>query len=280
MLNIAVNDQVVYFPRRTFDMWNARYFIVPMWPNGWMDSFRGYASLLLDSETIYPPKEDFQGPDGQDRAREWSERRDFRILRNRREHPRAWVVHQARTIESTYGLDAGAERQRAMKEITYEDDPIWSDKSRQVFDWRRVVWIENGQQTELAGYFPGQAPHSSEAVTVSYPSPRRVELDVTLKSPGMVVLADIYYPGWDLTIDGAPAPIYQANRAMRGAAVREGRHHLVYSYESPRSFRVGRVVTALGLAAMIAFGIFCRFRPVELSLAETGGTSTSEIDHE
>ena len=102
---------------------------------------------------------------------------------------------------------------------------------------------------------------------MSYPSPQRVELDVELKSVGMVVLADIDYPGWELTIDGVPAPIYPVNRAMRGAAVKEGPHHLVYTY-SPRSFRVGLIVSAVGLAAMLVFAFACYLRPVEWAIGE------------
>ena len=279
ILNVAVGDQVVYFPRRSFDMWNARYFVVPMLPNGWLDSFRGYASLLLDSDTVYPPARDFQGPEGPDKAKEWAEKSDFRILRNRRAHPRAWVVHEARVVKPAPDLEAGAERQKAMQEITYENDPLWSDESRQAFDPHRVAWIESDQQSGLVGSFSGKPVLASEAVKVSYPSSQRVELDVDLKSPGMVILADIYYPGWELTIDGVPAPIYQVNRAMRGAAVRGGPHHLVYTY-SPRSFRIGLIVTAVGLAAMMAFAVVCCLRPVERAIADQGEQETSEAGHE
>lgn len=279
LLNIAVGDQIVYFPRRTFDMWNARYFVVPMWPNGWTDSFRGFASLLLDSERIYPPKDEFQGPGGEEKNREWTEKKDLLILRNRRPHPRAWVAHQVRYIQSPEGLDAGAERQRAMKEITYDNDPLWTDASRQAFDAHRYVWIETRDRPALLSAFSHQSSPSSETVKVTYPSPQRVELDVKLESPGMVVLADIFYPGWELTIDGVPAPIYRANRAMRGAAVMSGPHHLVYTY-NPRSYRLGLIATAFGLAAMLTFAAFCSFRPVEPAIGELDKPEPSETDHE
>jgi hypothetical protein len=279
VLNVPLGDPIVYFPRRSFDMWNVRYFVVPMWPNGWNDAFRGFAAMLLDSNRIYPLKREMQGPQGAEKEKEWYEKRDFQILRNRRTHPRAWVVHQARIIEPAYGLEAGTERQRAMQEITYEDDPLWSDVTRQAFDPHSVVWIDRDQRTELMGYFSGKPPLSSESVKVTYPSPQSVELDVDLKSSGMVVLADIYYPGWELTIDGVPAPVYPVNRAMRGAAVRAGPHHLVYTY-SPRSFRVGLIVTAVGLAAMMVFALACYLRPVEPAIGEQDEPDSSENGHE
>ena len=80
------------------------------------------------------------------------------------------------------------------------------------------------------------------------------------------MLADVYYPGWKLTIDGEPAPIYRVNGLMRGAVVPAGNHRLVYTYP-PRSFTVGLVVSAAGLAALLALGIVCRLRPVDSMLA-------------
>ena len=49
------------------------------------------------------------------------------------------------------------------------------------------------------------------------------ELVATLERPGLVILADAYYPGWTLTVDGQLAPIYRTNRLMRGAAVKARR---------------------------------------------------------
>jgi uncharacterized membrane protein YfhO len=65
-----------------------------------------------------------------------------------------------------------------------------------------------------------------------------------------VVLADVYYPGWKLTIDGKPAPILRINRLMRGALVSAGRHTLVYTYE-PISFTAGLAGSALGVIALL-----------------------------
>ena len=39
-LGTEVGTQVVYFPRRAFDMWNTRYFVVPAYANGWRDEMR------------------------------------------------------------------------------------------------------------------------------------------------------------------------------------------------------------------------------------------------
>ena len=125
-----------------------------------------------------------------------------------------------------------------------------------------LAWIDINKRTELGPFLSGRPPGPTESVKVTYPSPDRAELEASLESPGLVILADVYYPGWELTIDGKPAPIYAVNGLMRGAAVPAGTHRLVYSY-APRSFLVGRVGSILGLGVLALFGIACALRPVD-----------------
>jgi uncharacterized membrane protein YfhO len=101
---------------------------------------------------------------------------------------------------------------------------------------------------------------------VAYPSPQQATLEVTLDSPGLVILADVYYPGWKLAIDGKPAPIFRVNGLMRGAAVAAGPHRLVYTY-SPDSFQIGRIVSIAGLAALVILGLACARWPIDPVLA-------------
>jgi uncharacterized membrane protein YfhO len=110
-----------------------------------------------------------------------------------------------------------------------------------------------------------------EPVTVTINGPRRVELDASLAKPGLVILADIFYPGWKLTIDDKPAPIYRANRMMRAAAVEAGDHHLVYTYE-PRSFYAGSIVSIAALAGLLGLCVYFSRRPVSTLLASSALT--------
>ncbi len=91
-------------------------------------------------------------------------------------------------------------------------------------------------------------------------------LEVNLDSPGVVVLADVYYPGWELMIDDKLAPVYRVNGLMRGAAVTKGPHRLVYTY-APQSFRVGLLVSIGGMAAFLVLGLGCARWPVEATLS-------------
>jgi hypothetical protein len=259
-LQIAVGQPMVYVPRRSFDMWNTRYFVVPLYSGAWDDEHRAYASFVYRSEILYPPPEMFRGPNGKAEYKRWTGRHDFQVLRNNHELPRAWVVHKARPIRTMTG-SSREDRWKSIQEMTYCSD-LWRDPTLQVFDPRAVAWIDENALRHLAGYLPGQDPGPTETVAVTYPNPQRVELMATLLGPGIVILSDVYYPGWELTIDERPAPIYKVNRLMRGAAVTGGTHRLVYSYK-PRSFMVGRISSLLGLITLVAFGVICAVWPVD-----------------
>jgi hypothetical protein len=248
-------------------MWNTRYFVVPSYAHEWRDPYRSYASFLFQTERIFPAKP--AGAAGvHAEALEQSMVNDFQVLRNQSEFPRAWVVHNARWL-SPLTERTEAARNRAMLEMLYADDPIWHDATMLVFDPRAMAWVDDDKKTELAPYLSGLPPSPLESVKVAYPTPQRTELEATLQSPGLVVLADAAYPGWELTIDGKSAPIYQVNRLMRGAAVPSGTHHLVYAY-APRSFKLGGALSLVGLAILAFATIACALRPVDPSLGARG----------
>jgi uncharacterized membrane protein YfhO len=110
-------------------------------------------------------------------------------------------------------------------------------------------------------------------------TPQRVELEALLQKPGLVVLADVYYRGWRLTLDGHPAPMYRTNFLMRGAAVPAGRHRLVYTYE-PASFYQGRWVSVAALVALLVLGLICFRHSHDPVLAEANdSTGPAPRDH-
>jgi hypothetical protein len=256
MLGVPAGQPVVYFPRRSFDLWGARYFLLPAFPN-WANPERGFASFLDQTELIYPGSEvlfETQAPAGQE---PWALRQDWQLRRNLAAYPRAWVVHSARIRSPAPDPET---RLRWTGTLVYMNDPIWSERDRPVLDLRQTALIETDDKESLRGWLSGTPVGPSESVAVSQSEPQRVELRATMDQPGLVILADAYYPGWHLTIDGRPAPIFRANRMMRGAAVPAGQHTLVYTYD-PLSFRVGAIVSIAGLIGLLGLAWPCRREP-------------------
>jgi hypothetical protein len=91
----------------------------------------------------------------------------------------------------------------------------------------------------------------------------QIRLKVSAPCSGFLVLADLFYPGWQATLDGKSAPVYKANYAFRAVEVDAGTHEVVFAYR-PWSTRIGvpvAALTALGLLAFFAFATIRNARP-------------------
>jgi hypothetical protein len=246
-LRLKPGQNAWYYPRRGFDLWNTRYFIVP----GrlvWESEVRGYGSIVLHSTFLYPRPGSFEGPEGAARRARWEAAEDFRVLRNDVHFPRAWVVHRAYLLPKVRGLRT-ADRAEVMQALLYQDDEFWHLPGRPVRDPRVVAWVETDRPKELDRLLSRARRDPAEVVTVTRQEPQEVAMTAVLRSPGLVVVADMYYPGWEVAVDGRPAEILRTNRAMRGVALPAGTHDLVFRY-NPVSFRVGIALSLVGFAAL------------------------------
>ncbi len=247
------SSNLVYYPRRGFDLWNTRYFIVPSLNAN--DSKRAISSFRIDSTPVYPTPEISRDPKFVDR---WNTTEDWRLLRNDRAYPRAWIVHSARIVAPVPSLRRSTALENLMLELVYQADSLWKMKSRpMVYDPRQVAWVETDDASALLKTLSNRPSDASETAKVVVLEDERVEIDVKLDSPGIVVLSDIYFPGWEMTIDRKPAPILKTNHMMRGALVPSGPHRLVYRYR-PKSVVSGFALSGIGLIGLIATAIWAR----------------------
>ena len=251
-LGLADRSEIIYYPRRGFDLWNTRYFVIPAFPSGYDLEERANAAFLLDTDLVYPPPDAFLGEDGKRRQLEYIEKEDFQVRKNRNAWPRAWVVHGYRYVKPIRGFGK-PERKSLMEEMVYPRDLYWTDDTRTLFDPHEIAWAEPKDRSVLDRALAGGPSDPSEKVAVKAVSPTRVELTVSLNRPGLVVLADVYYPGWRLAIDGRPGEIQRVNRLMRGALVTSGKHLLVYTYD-PNSLRWGIGLSVAGLVGLAVSG--------------------------
>jgi hypothetical protein len=247
VLGMAPSDPALLFPRRAFDLWNTRYFILPVDGAGWLDESRGYAAFLERVEIVTPPAAVRDDPA---QAARWRLDEDWQVFRNRAAFPRAWVVHEARVIPPLDRLD---ERDRPARIRAILDSSLGSPAA----DLRRIAWIEAEEPRRLRLDLDAVAEDAEESVRVAVHEPQRVELEADLRGAGLVVLADADAPGWTLRIDGQAAPIHRANLGMRAARVPAGRHRLVYRYE-PTSVRLGAALSLAGLLTLAGLAAWSR----------------------
>jgi hypothetical protein len=99
--------------------------------------------------------------------------------------------------------------------------------------------------------------NASEDVKFGVCGQNRLELTVRAQSRGLLVLSEIFYPGWRADVNGKPTRIYEVDGALRGVVVPRGESRIVMRY-SPWPFWLGAFLTVaafLGtlLAAFLAW---------------------------
>lgn len=144
----------------------------------------------------------------------------------------AWVVAEAR--HATMPETAAA----ALRDIT--------------FNPATHVILENA---------PAFAETASVSATVYALTRTANTVSVHLKSTGAgwLVLADLYYPGWQAELNGTPTPIYPANVALRAVRLpHAGDYHLSMRY-APASVGWGVALSLISLMGLLMAVIQLRF---------------------
>ncbi len=134
----------------------------------------------------------------------------YNVVENTRALPRPFVPSRVRTVES---------KETLLRELARKD-----------FDPREVAYVEG--RVSL-----GESPCRGTARIVRE-IPCQVDIATEMDTDGLVVLADLWYPGWKAYLDGSAVPVHRVNHALRGVIVPQGKRQLVFRYE-PASFTWG-----------------------------------------
>jgi hypothetical protein len=167
--------------------------------------------------------------------------------------PRAWIVHDVEVRPTFRGRSLGVTENYTFQLLFPEREQAGRRSRRpESRDWRQIAVVETDEPFEL--HRQADAITDGETCSIEYADPLRVEIAARLQSPGLVVLSDLHYPGWELTVETAghkqSQPILRTNRVMRGVLLPAGEHHLVYRYR-PRSVLVGAIISGLTLLSLV-----------------------------
>ncbi|MBQ8937309.1 MAG: YfhO family protein, partial [Bacteroidaceae bacterium] len=67
---------------------------------------------------------------------------------------------------------------------------------------------------------------------------------------GVALFSDIYYPGWQCTIDGQPAEVLRANYVLRAVVLPAGKHTIEFRFD-PQSLHTTEAIANTSLVALI-----------------------------
>jgi hypothetical protein len=106
------------------------------------------------------------------------------------------------------------------------------------------------------------AGRDDTAAIVAY-DVHRVDIDATCGARCLLVLTDLWYPGWRVSVDGTPAESVPANVLFRGVWLEPGRHRVSYRYV-PGSFLAGLALCAATVGMVLVIAVRRRRGPRRL----------------
>ena len=146
------------------------------------------------------------------------------VYRNLDFLPRAWVVHE---IQAAPDADTAYAQLRATN----------FDPSRQAI-------------IETVDALPTVAPTgNADVVTIDQYGANAITVQVATEAPGVLLLSEVWYPGWRATINGEPADVLRVDGALRGVAIPAGAS-TVQLWFAPPSWR-------WGLGGLLLGGLLC-----------------------
>ncbi|MCB9103099.1 MAG: hypothetical protein H6633_02500 [Anaerolineales bacterium] len=152
------------------------------------------------------------------------------IYRNDYALPRAWVSYQTRQVE-----------------------PDWLAQIEALPDLAAVAVVE------------GVAPPANKSIPaghveiVTYAADV-IELETTTDAPGWLVMSEIWYPGWQATVNSSIQPVERVDGLLRGVYLAQAGQYQVTLRYQPRSVIWGNWLAAI-TAVMLGLVVIWRFRP-------------------
>jgi len=159
------------------------------------------------------------------------------VYENRRTLPRAFVVGQVQPAAS------------------HED--AWTAIHAPDFDPTTTAVVEDALAltSALASTSAGRGD-----VTAIATAPNRLTLKVNADGPAMLVISQMWYPGWQVTVDGLArgAPL-RTDYLFQGVVLEAGSHTVELRFTSPL-WRGGWVLVGITVAALLVVGILAWVR--------------------
>lgn len=158
---------------------------------------------------------------------------DMVVLENLRARPRAWIVPKV----------FHASPEEILSIIRSSRLPGGQD-----FDPANLALVEKPIDI-------GSANETSSIESLSI-SPMSVEIEVNTSAAAMLVVSDVYYPGWRASIDGREAESLCVNYVLRGVKIPAGNHKVKFEFV-PSKLYLGALVSTLSssiILLLLAFG--------------------------
>ncbi|HKX28850.1 MAG TPA: hypothetical protein VJ302_14225 [Blastocatellia bacterium] len=163
----------------------------------------------------------------------------LRFFENLRVFPRVWIVDR---VESR----PEAEQLALIRGELHEEENCLFDPSKTALidpagtaGLNPALLAASGSRSAAASQPPGRAEILRRV-------PGAISISADVGSPSLLVLSEVFYPGWRARVDGTEVELRRVNYLMRGIELGSGRHEVEVFYR-PRSMAVGMTISIVSL---------------------------------
>ena len=94
---------------------------------------------------------------------------------------------------------------------------------------------------------------------INLDNPNKIEIDINVTIPSMLVLTEVWYPGWKVFVDNKQTKIYRVNYCQRGIWLDKGSHYVKLEFK-PVAWRIGTGISLGTIGLMIGLLVVSRLR--------------------
>ena len=162
---------------------------------------------------------------------------DIYIHENNDVYPRAFLVNNFEIVE----------KDTAQEYLLQNPD----------FDLRQNVILEEELSSELTNKLRLSGINESGNTNIILYETNNVMIETISDKSSLMILTDVYYPGWKALIDGVETKVYRADGLVRAVFVPEGNHTVEFVY-LPESYSTGIIISVI--SAIILGGIYLLYK--------------------
>ena len=84
-----------------------------------------------------------------------------------------------------------------------------------------------------------------------------MQIETSAPTATVLVVSEIFYPGWTATVDGRPTRLLLTDYLLRGVSLPAGQHTIEMRYTAPAA-RNGAVLSAFTLCFLVGLALYAR----------------------
>lgn len=147
----------------------------------------------------------------------------------------SWLYEVTEPVPRAYIATTSLQETQPAKIIRLISDPQFDPRTQVVVD--KPIMLDKEANLE-------------NVTQITHYGSSRVVIEAATSGAGILVLADSYYPGWRVFVDGRESKILRANYFFRGVELSPGEHHVEFEYE-PWSFTLGLRISLLTIVLLV-----------------------------